>query len=543
MNRIHCLAIASLLSASCISAQEVSAQPFPCKQPVDYKIRDANTLLVVCDAVVPVRIDATGLLYSVVNESIVRPSLTSATAGSHDPKDTGLEPPDYLVFKFVKPLTGDTDYELQFDGTVTIKVVRVGNEVSEQPQPFKNARFRFTTKPNVAIAVEGALVVDSHVAVKPETLRDGKLFERNASGKWVELTSATFRQQKDEGEQPSPIQLGEITIDGLGPSLPKGPFKLEGLKDVFGKALVVAPTKNAPPISVPKSKADANYYINFSQQAGWGITPTWAADVKIAPVLGRPWGGWFLAPSFLADVGYGSVCDTKAMDLIKPSIGATRLFSFDNSFIQGIGVIPSFSYETDRENDKRNALFDGDLRFYLRGLSKTRAESSLQKLLDARKNDANVQADDPSVKENFGYSVQLFLGTEAGGALMAVTAQSSDKSSKVVVPSYTIARLRPRATTTLEYRAVTLNLSVVPRYLFTTEDVTRQVLVPKATGSAKENIYLASVSGWRPYGEVGAKVALDPGGHFALNATYKVGSLPGNFNKTNLFQTGLLMVY
>ena len=103
-----------------------------------------------------------------------------------------------------------------------------------------------------------------------------------------------------------------------------------------------------------------------------------------------------------------------------------------------------------------------------------------------------------------------------------------------MVPSYTIARLRPRATTTLEYRAVTLNLSVVPRYLFTTEDVTRQVLVPKATGSAKENIYLASVSGWRPYGEVGAKVALDPGGHFALNATYKVGSLPGNFNKTNL---------
>jgi hypothetical protein len=300
---------------------------------------------------------------------------------------------------------------------------------------------------------------------------------------------------------------------------------------------------------VPKSKADANYYINFSQQAGWGITPTWAADVKIAPVLGHPWGGWFLAPSFLADIGYGSVGNTKATDLIKPSIGATRLFSIDNSFIQGIGAIPSFSYETDRENDKRNALFDGDLRFYLRGLSKTKAERSLDKLLDARKKDAGkedkdmTQADDPSVKANFGYSVQLFLGTEAGGALMAVTAQSSDKSSKVVVPSYTIARLRPRATTTLEYKAVTLNLSVVPRYLFTTEDVTRQVLVPKAIGSAKENIYLATVSGWRPYGEVGAKVALDPGGHFALNATYKVGSLPGNFNKTNLFQTGLLMVY
>jgi hypothetical protein len=529
MNRIHCLIIASLLFVCSMGAQQ-----FPCKQPVDYKIRDKNTLLVLCDAAVPTQIDATGSLFLLVNESIVHGSEINGTAKS-------VVDTDWLVFTFQSALEGGKDYELQFAGKITIQVGR-----EQRSQAFKDARFRITTKPTVQVWEPPGVhhfVVDSHVALDLTTLGAGKISQKNSSGKF-EDTHATFLPQAEQNTD----SIGQVNIPA-SPRLTGPPFLLEGLKDVFGQALVADPTKHAPPISVPKSKTDANYYINFLQQAGWGITPTWVADVKIAPVLGRPVGGWFLAPSFLADVGSGSVGDTKATDLIKPSIGATRLFSFDDSFIQGIGVIPSFSYETDRENDKRNALFDGDLRFYLRGFSKTKAESSLQKLLAARKKEVGkdakdmTQADDPSVKANFGYSVQLFLGAEAGGALMAVTAQSSDKSSKVVVPTYTIARLRPRATTTLEYKAVTLNLSAVPRYLFTTEDVTRQILVPKAAGSAKEKIYLDTVSGWRPYGEVSAKVALDPVGHFALNATYKVGSQPANFNKTNLFQTGLLMVY
>jgi hypothetical protein len=110
-----------------------------------------------------------------------------------------------------------------------------------------------------------------------------------------------------------------------------------------------------------------------------------------------------------------------------------------------------------------------------------------------------------------------------------------------VVPGYTIARLRPRAVSTLEWKAVTINLSVIPRYLFTKENVTREILVTQAAGTANRQIYLATASGWRPYAEIGVNVALDQAGHFAVGTTYKAGSPPVNFQKVNLFQSGLLV--
>jgi hypothetical protein len=137
---------------------------------------------------------------------------------------------------------------------------------------------------------------------------------------------------------------------------------------------------------------------------------------------------------------------------------------------------------------------------------------------------------------NWGAGLQPYLGEELGGSVVAQTVKAAKSNESVKVPTYAIARLRPKVAASTEYKRISLTLTAVPRYLFTTEYTSRQ-------SSDGKTIRLVPVSGFRPYGEAGINIGLDQSGHVALCTTYKLGSEPPTFQYTNTVQTGLLIKY
>ena len=75
--------------------------------------------------------------------------------------------------------------------------------------------------------------------------------------------------------------------------------------------------------------------------------------------------------------------------------------------------------------------------------------------------------------------------------------------------------------------------------------MTRETNVPSASDPTKQSamIYLWHARGFRPYGEAGVAWQFDRDGHISISTTYKLGSLPPNFDKVNTVQSGLQIVY
>jgi hypothetical protein len=146
---------------------------------------------------------------------------------------------------------------------------------------------------------------------------------------------------------------------------------------------------------------------------------------------------------------------------------------------------------------------------------------------------------------HWGYLFAMIAGTEAGGALSADTANSSDKKTSVTVPTYDIARFKPTLSFTGEYRRVSLSFQAVPRYLFSHESVTRETTVVDPADATKtiQQIYLRSLDGWRIFGTTTFLWKLDPAGHYAWTITDKIGSQPPNFDHVNQVETGLVVIF
>jgi hypothetical protein len=144
-----------------------------------------------------------------------------------------------------------------------------------------------------------------------------------------------------------------------------------------------------------------------------------------------------------------------------------------------------------------------------------------------------------------GWQLELFAGMEAGGTFSNDTVKSSDKKTSVALPHYTIARVRPVASWTGEYRRASVNLNVTPRYLLPNENITREVKTPSAPGSSTtiQKIYVTQMSGLRTFGAGTFLLSLDPMGHFAWSVTYKAGAEPPNFDHVNMVETGLTLKY
>ena len=338
------------------------------------------------------------------------------------------------------------------------------------------------------------------------------------------------------GEHQRPADYGRalVKLDTDHLYQAKATLAVTGLNGVFNQPLKIQ--SDIALGAVPKTKDDSAFYLKLDHQAGPGSKPGLALEARIAPSLGRPLaGGAFWKPALNMDIGSGSVSSVKVNDTIVPSLGVTRLWRFETRGLEALRYTPALSFETNREFNKRNLVFDQDFQFFLSGLTATRLERSwakYNKLTAQQKKDTKFRAD----LADGGAGVQFFLGSEFGHSVDAVTVKASKSTASVVVPTFGVARIRPKLSAFAEYKRLNFTLSAVPRYLFNPEYTTRE----SADG---KSVRLVPVSGFRPYGEAGITIGLDSSGHIALNTTYKLGSQPPTYQYVNTVQTGLLLKY
>jgi hypothetical protein len=521
-------AIAALAVPVLCSAQAMTGTvEFPCKL-TSYRIMAKDKLAVLCDGVRLERLEADFALYKLVDESVNYPAAAHPKPGGAAARLERF----WLVFVFDREMAPDQKYEVRFSGTFGIK--RPG-ESTQTAEHFSATRFRFSTSPELALATargRNVLFVESNVALQQSD--SGKLIDHSNQDKIYTLSAGS--PEPDDYDAAGRILL----MPAPAPASLGKELELQGVTDIFGRPVKLKPYKPAPPPAAPKSKDAAAWYFNFLHQAGVGIKPTWIANFKAAPVLGALPGNLFFAPCLNVDVGNGQVGQTKTTDLINPKLGLSGLFRTNAAPLNAVKFTPSLSYETNREGTKRNLLFDGDMRLYFQGLSNTKAARTLDAFWRERRKNPKVLPQDVS-KAVFGYDIQFYAGAEIGNSLTGNSVKSSDKSSQVVVPAYAIRRLRPHSSATFEFWNVTVSLAVFPRYLFDPENVTRESDTVQPNGSVTKTIRLSTVAHWRPYGECSISYAFDPAGHYALNGTYKLGSQPPNFDRTNVVQSGFVV--
>jgi hypothetical protein len=314
---------------------------------------------------------------------------------------------------------------------------------------------------------------------------------------------------------------------------PKATLEVQGLQDCFADPLKIQ--NDVALGAVPKTKDESMWYLKVDHQAGPGSKPGYAIEAKLAPELGRPTvGGFTWRPALNMDIGAGTVSNVKVNDTIIPSLALTQLFRKESRGLEAVRITPGLSFETNKEFNKENLLYDQDFQFFVGPLTSSRLVRAWQKFTELKQKNPDLKFSNELA--NWGAGIQLFAGTELGGALAAQTVKASNSSSTVSVPTYPVARIRPKVSAFAEYKRINLTLSVPLRYLFTTEYATRQ-------SSDGKTIWIVPVSGFHPYGEASINIGLDESGHVAFSTTYKLGAQPPTFQRTNTVQTGLLLKY
>jgi hypothetical protein len=316
-------------------------------------------------------------------------------------------------------------------------------------------------------------------------------------------------------------------------------FTVKQIKSVFGDEIKAS--GNLKAAKAPADKASSAYYVKFDGQAGQGQKPGYTIDAKLAPKLKYVGGGFYLTPNVETDLGFGSSDTSKVTDLIDAGLGVTRFVrSWSTEFV------PAVKYETDRHGQHRNLLFDGEVQYFGKGWRQTIAEKNYERyaaLVVKGGPDAPKSPDDlPPAK--WGWQLELFAGFETGATFTNSTVKSSDRKTTVVLPTYSIARVRPHVVLTGQYLRASVTLDVLPRYIFADEEVTREnTKTTTGTTTTYQQIYLMRINGLRTMGTGTFMLNLDPAAHVAWTVTYKAGSEPTNFNHVNIVETGLVLKY
>jgi hypothetical protein len=98
-------------------------------------------------------------------------------------------------------------------------------------------------------------------------------------------------------------------------------IELKGMVDIFGQETKVDPGSRVKLSQAPSTRDAAYCYFKVDYAAGVDAKPAWVFDGKIAPPIGRPFGGWQFAPDLEADIGSNAISGIKYTDTV--DLGAT----------------------------------------------------------------------------------------------------------------------------------------------------------------------------------------------------------------------------
>jgi hypothetical protein len=527
-----------LFAAFAIIPCAAQTVPFPCSI-ADFRIPSKRDLYLRCQALP--QVDISGEVTAVKLNALGL--ATAATITGHVDYKPGQSQPLWLAVKFDGDLESDASYKLLMQ-----------DKIKADDRNIEPKAFNFDTAPaatidtsNCAAGFTQCFFVLSNIGID-----------------WTPAGSAKLGQNPKTCDSIGPIAHFEdlsrrgIRAIGTGYINFAGSVRLEpdvklcaaGLRDVLGGEIALKGTYKEQP--APKDKASAQAYAKLLSQAGPGAKPGWAADVRLAPNLFNLGHRYYFSPEALVDVGFGSkVEDTKSTNTIKIAAGVTKpvVSRSDAAPLQALNLTPRIAFETDRKGHHQNLLFDFDSQLFWKGLLHSREAQRKKKWSTETINVAKAGKDMPKLADyslpKFGWQLQTFLGTEIGGALSSDMTKSQDEATSVLRPTYDIARLRPRVAGAVEFGMFEVTFMAVPRYLFTAEKVTSEQTIPDPKDATKtiSQIYVKDAKGFRPYGEVSLNISVDRAGHFAISSTYKLGSVPPNFDYVSTVQTGILLRY
>jgi hypothetical protein len=519
-----------------------------------YRVVTPQVLYINCGRTNLRQFDTTAILY--VGSGGSRKIVDGVTASIHLSQ---LEDP-WLLITLAKSNGGqvlekDKDYELDLapdqHGTI---VVKVNGHAAPMTGPFETLTIAFSTKATATIKPSGVsslgatFEVYSSIALAPFDKNGPKFAEigvlktkiyHKANTVPIGATvpycapPAVCVVPSPAADNPETFGRAQVTLITDRLHQPKATLHVEGLGDLFGDPLKIQ--NDVTLGAVPKTKDDSMWYLKVDHQAGPGSKPGYAIEAKLSPDLGPPsFGGFTWRPALNMDIGAGTVANVKVNDTIIPSLGLTQLFRTNSRGLQGVRVTPALSFETNKEFNKENLLYDQDFQFFIGPLTSSRLVRAWRTFTELKQKNPDLKFSNELA--NWGAGIQLYMGSELGGALASQTVKASKSSSTVNVPTYPVARIRPKISAFAEYKRINLTLSVPLRYLFTTEYATRE-------SSDGKTIWIVPVSGFHPYGEASINVGLDESGHVAFSTTYKLGAQPPTFQRTNVVQTGLLLKY
>lgn len=532
--------------------------PFPCTF-VDTRITGLTTMRVRCDERLGSPLDLIVTISDMIKGAAANPRPARLVLDPNVERQWAQ-----LTIPTNQPFAADQKYRIESLATYPSDPAVPGSA----PIAYSPAQLDFDTASNVSIAVpfgspavqpvhsadgRRRFLLTSKVAIDPLTLdspgatprRVGKIYEDLPLLR-TEL-DALFHDVATQLPGSGSDQIGQIFvwIADPGPKSLNTHLTVTGLKNIFNKELTIPSNSRLTLPGAPKGKDDATVFGKFLNQAGPGSKPGWAADIKFAPALAYAGAGFFFNLQVLADVGIGTVKDNKTTNTIKTGIGVTRFVATGNKGLPGLQVTPNLAFETDRQGYHQNLLFDGDVQFFGKGWRNSIADRLERTVADSMRVQGKLPDPATLSRPKTGILLQAFLGTEVGGALSANDVKSSDQKTTVKLPTYSIARIRPKLAATFEVMRLSFSASATLRYLLAAENVTRETQVPDPANPSKEiaQVYLHTAKGFRPYGEAGVAYQLDNDGHVALSVTYKLGSVPPNFDYVSTVQTGFVFKY
>ena len=507
------------------------AADFPCSL-TDFRIVKIDTkgsLYVRCSNIHVTKVDFPGELFEMSG---------GIQVASQNIRVVSAPFPGWLEVQLEKPLEKKKSYLLRFSGAGIVEVR--GQSV---PGPFDLVKLQISTKPNARILRRASIkpnelefILTSNIGMNFSGLSKATLSEEMAGIPRLLQTDFELITSSVAGDPGTLAEL-RMTIVGDGPRNLDSKLVVHGITNLFGDDLEIDPKKRASIPGAPKSKDDSDLFVKFLNQAGPGNKPGWAADVKFAPSILKTVGGYYITPSILANIGIGTVEDTKVSDSIKAGLGVTKFYRNP-----GVQFSPRAAFETNRRGTKQNIIFDADSQWFVPNLRRGIKERNLRIYADALLENGDLEPSEVP-QQPFGFKIELYAGSEIGAPRTASTVTASEGSQVAVVPTYTIARIRPKISATLEYKRLTLGLSATPRYLFAKEIVTKERRAVDPADATKHIVYvdLHTARGLRAYGEASISYQFDPVGHFALSSTYKLGSEPPNFDYVSTVQTGLVI--
>jgi hypothetical protein len=528
--------ILKILAAGLIAGGAFAAD-LPCSLG-KYRIPDTKTVAIDCVKRLAA-IEGEARLFLVQQGSATGTSIQTGSLSAHDF--------NWVVIQFPMPLDGGKDYEVRFAG-------KAASRSADPPFAFDEALCRFSTRPGGVLTIPkrmkatdyfygSELWIESPIELDPASLASLVFESQDAPGIFVPHPAAAEMEPRTGLDAVGTVRLTFKQNDA--PKQLNSRMRVTGLKDIFGQPVAISMKKRLAPASSPKAKDESVYYSKLLQQAGFNSRPAWILDGKLAPPLTlRRLANWQLRPSAEADIGEGgAIGKTKTNDYIRFALALGKFLRTERlGVLQGIDPAFGAAYETNYSGAKKNVLFVFDNRFYLAGTDESRKLQNFLKFIEAKKTDPAIEPQD-APRAFFGYQLRASFGLDAGSQISDQGATASDGSSRVTVRGYRIARIRPKLELALEFGRITLNLSGTPRYLANTENVYRERDSLTPDGKTRKEIYVDTVTGWRPSGDIVLSIALDDAGHYALSSALKLGSLPPNFQRVAIVQSGLTIKF